>query len=173
MTVLGLDIWGSWVGIAGLVITGIGAFISYKAFRRAGTARDAATAAEIASKETRAAIIRSLTTVDLERAIGLVQRLKEAHRARRWDICLGYYDSLQVMLTDVLTWYPAPTAEIRNDIEKAIQLIQTMETQVDTAREQATDPVEFGAFNWMLNDIQGLLRDLSISIKSLDQEEEN
>ena len=60
-----LDNVGSFIGGAGLFITIIGAVISYLAFHRAGKARDAAAAAEVASKETRAAITRTLTTVDL------------------------------------------------------------------------------------------------------------
>lgn len=165
-----LNSWGGLIGLIGAVLSLSGLAASVWAVYRAGKARDAA---EAARQETRSALTRALATVDLERAIALVQRLKEAHRTRRWDTCLGYYDLLQVILTDILTWYPAPTAEIHNDFEKAIQLIQTMETQVDAAQEQATDPAEFGAFNWMLNDILGFLRDLSISIKSLDQAEEN
>lgn len=165
-----LNSWGGLIGLVGAVLSLFGLAASIWAVYRAGKAREAA---EAARRETRVALTRALATVELERAIGLVQRLKEAHRTRRWDTCLGYYDLLQVMLTDILTWYPDTTPEIRNDIEKAIQLIQTMETQVDAAQEQATDPAEFGAFNWMLNDILGLLRDLSISIKSLDQEEKN
>ena len=84
-----LDNWGSFIGVAGLVITILGVIISYLAFRRAGKARDAAAAAEIASKETRAAMTRYLTAVDLQRAIALLQRLKEMHRANRWETCLG------------------------------------------------------------------------------------
>ena len=161
-----LDNWGRFIGIAGLIITGIGVIISYLAFHRAGKARDAAAAAEIASKETRAAITRTLTTVDLERAIALAQRLKELHRANRWDTALECYHLLQVMLADIATWHPAPTDEMRGAISEAIQLIQEIERQVDTARGQGTKPPEFNEFNFQLNEIQGLLREVALSIHS-------
>lgn len=122
-----LDNWGSFIGVAGLVITILGVIISYLAFRRAGKARDAAAAAEVASKETRAAMPRSLTTVDLERAIALAQRLKELHRLGRWDTALECYHLLQAMLGDIATWHPAPTDELRDAFSNAIQLIQEME----------------------------------------------
>ena len=170
MVAYGLDNWGSLVGAAGLVITIIGAVISYLAFRRAGKARDAAAAAEVASRETRATITRTLTTIDLGRAATVVQRLKELHRLGWWDTCLEYYNLLQGMLADISTWHPAPTGEMRDAIEKAILLIREMERQVDTIRAQGTAPSGFPEFNWQLNDIQGLLRDISISIHSLEEE---
>ena len=161
-----LDNWGNFIGIAGLIITGIGVIISYLAFHRAGKARDAAAAAEIASKETRAALTRTLTTVDLERTIALAQRLKELHRANRWDTALECYHLLQVMLADIATWHPAPTDEMRGAVSESIQLIQEMERQVDTARGKGTTPPEFNEFNFQLNEIQGLLREVALSIHS-------
>ena len=161
-----LDNWGSFIGIAGLIITGLGVIISYLAFHRAGKARDAAAAAEVASRETRVAITRTLTTVDLERAIALAQRLKELHRANRWDTALECYHLLQVMLADIATWHPAPTDEMRGAVSESIQLIQEMERQVDTARGKGTKPPEFNEFNFQLNEIQGLLREVALSIHS-------
>lgn len=161
-----LDNWGSFIGIAGLIITGIGVIISYLAFHRAGKARDAAAAAEVASKETRAAITRTLTTVDLERAIALVQRLKELHRANRWDTALECYHLLQVMLADIATWHPAPTDEMRGAVSKAIHLLREMERQVDTAQGQGGDPTEAPELNWKLNDIQELLQEVALLIHS-------
>ena len=161
-----LDNWGSFIGAAGLVITILGVIISYLAFRRAGKAREAAAAAEVASKETRAAMTRSLTTVDLERAIALAQRLKELHRLGRWDTALECYHLLQAMLADIATWHPAPTGEMRGAFSNAIRLIQEMERQVDTAQSHGTEPTEAPEFNWQLNDIQGLLRGVALSIHS-------
>ena len=161
-----LDNWGSFIGVAGLVITILGVIISYLAFRRAGKAREAAAAAEVASKETRAAMTRSLTTVDLERAIALAQRLKELHCLGRWDTALECYHLLQVMLGDIATWHPAPTDEMRDAVNDAIRLIREMERQVDTDRGQGADPPEFDEFNFQLNEIQGLLRGVALSIHS-------
>ena len=87
-----LDNWGSFVGLVSLIVTVIGLFM---VFRRAGEARKSATAAEAASLETRAALTRTLAIVDLERAIGLIQRLKSFHTAGRWEASSQHYQSLR------------------------------------------------------------------------------
>ena len=77
------DNWGSVIGTLGLVATVIGLVI---VFRRAGEARKSAAAAENASQETQQSIVRVLTVVDLERAIAMLQRLKQLHRDRKWKL---------------------------------------------------------------------------------------
>ena len=159
-----LDNWGRFIGIAGLIITGLGVIISYLAFHRAGKARDAAAAAEIASKETRSAITRTLTTVDLERAIALAQRLKELHRANRWDTSLEHYQPLRVMLSEIRSRHPALTPELRRTLETAIIDVTGMENAVIAALRESAAITAAAEFYRTLNRIQSELEAISSSI---------
>ena len=70
-----LQNWGSFIGLIGVGVS-IGVLIaSLVAVYRAGKARDAAAAAEIASNDTQVEITKVLAIVDLERAIGLIERV--------------------------------------------------------------------------------------------------
>lgn len=164
--VYGLDNWGNWVGVAGLVITIIGAVISYFAFRRAGKAREAAEAAEAASDETRSAITRSLTTVDLERAVALVQRLKELHRSNRWEISLEHYQPIRVMLAEIRSRHPHLTPELRQILDDAILNVTEIENVVTTAVTENKGLDRLRGFDSILNALQSQLEILSSSIRS-------
>ena len=166
MTVYGLDIWGSWVGVVGLVVTIIGVVISYLAFQRAGKAREAATAAEVASDETRAAIVRSLTMVDLERAIALVQRLKELHRSNQWATCLEHYQPLRVMLAEIRSRRSCLTPKLRQILDDAILNVVEMENAVTTAVTENEGLGQLRGFDRILNDIQAQLEGISSSIRA-------
>ena len=85
-----LENWGSFVGVLGLAITIVGAIFSIAAFKRAGKAKEAAEAAEIASQETQEGITKVLTIVDMERAIGLITRLKTFHRSNNWGAAIEH-----------------------------------------------------------------------------------
>lgn len=164
--VYGLDNWGNLVGVAGLVITIIGAVISYFAFRRAGKAREAAEAAEAASGETRAAIIRSLTTVDLERAVALVQRLKDLHRSNRWETSLEHYQPLRVMLAEIRSRHRDLAPELRQILDDAILNVTEIENVVTTAVTENKGLDRLRGFDSILNAIQSQLEILSGSIRS-------
>ena len=94
------DNWGSFVSVVSLIITVIMVGI---AIWRTGQAQKSAKAAEAASSETKAALTRTLAIVDLERAIGLIQRLKSFHTAGRWEASSQHYQLLRVMLGDIDT----------------------------------------------------------------------
>ena len=85
--------WGSFVGILGLLAS-IGGFVV------AFLARRAAKSAEQAVSEAHRAITRTLSMVDVERAVALIGRLKDVHRQRNWDYALGLYPELRRMLAD-------------------------------------------------------------------------
>ena len=159
-----LDNVGSVASVLGLVVTAAGGIISYMAFRRAGKARDAAAAAEIASKETRAAMTRSLTTVDLERAIALAQRLKELHRLGRWETCLEHYQPLRVLLSEIRSRHPALTPELRRTLEMAIIDVTEMGNALVAALRESVAITAAAEFDRTLNRIQSELERLSSSI---------
>ncbi len=159
-----LDNWGSFIGAAGLVITILGVIISYLAFRRAGKAREAAAAAEVASKETRAAMTRYLTAVDLQRAIALLQRLKEMHRANRWETCLEHYQPLRVLLSEIRSRHPTLTPELQRTLETAILDVTEMENTLVAALRESVAITAAAEFDRTLNRIQSELERLSSSI---------
>ena len=161
-----LDNVGSVASVLGLVVTAVGGIISYLAFRRAGKARDAAAAAEVASKETRAVMTRSLTTVDLERAIALVQRLKELHRANQWATSLEHYQPLRVMLSEIRSRHPALTPELCQILDDAILNVIEIENAVTMAVTENVGLGQLRGFDRILNDIQAQLEGISSSIQS-------
>ena len=158
-----LDNWGSVVGIVGVIVGLIGVGFSVAAFYRAGKARDAA---EAASKQTGTAIALVLTTVDLERAIALVQRLKGLSWDGRWEISLEHYQPLRVMLSNIRSRHPAPTPELQRQLEQSILQITYVENTVYQAVIVDSEPPERLMFNMMLNDIQVHLEEIASSIYS-------
>ena len=127
------DNWGSVVSAVGLVATILGLWI---VFRRAGEARRSAEASRIAAQETQAAISSVLTIVDLERAIAMVQRLKQLHRERKWEVSLELYQPLRVMLTNIHSRGTIETQEIRDKIPK----ISTIEESITGALSRGVEP---------------------------------
>lgn len=155
-----LDNWGSFVGLLSLIVTIIGFGV---AIHRATQARKSAAAAEAASQETRDAITRVLTVVDLERAIALVQRLKVLHRDNKWDASLGHYQELRAMLSDIDARHPAPTPELHTTLREAIVQVRVIEDSVDGALRENTEPSGARNFNQVLNAIQVHLEQIASS----------
>lgn len=156
-----LDNWGSFVGVLGVIIS-IGGFAI--AIWQASQARTSAQAAEVASKQTREAIVRAMTVIDLERSIALIQRLKELHRDRRWEATIEHYQTLRVMLGDIRDRYPEFTTRLFMESRNPLAEISNIEDSVDRAIAESTEPSGSGNFNTVLNDIQLELEDIARSI---------
>lgn len=129
-------------------------------------ARRAEAAAEEARLETRAAMARALTTVDLERVIALVQRMKFLHQEGRWSVSLALYQMLRVMLIDIEVRHPAKTPELQQQLQEAILQITEMDNSVNVAVGEEIVPLGFQEFVRVLNDIQVNLERMSISVQS-------
>lgn len=142
-----LDNWGSFVSLVGLVATVIGLIV---VFRRAGEARTSAADARTAAQETQQAITDVLKIVDLERAIAVVQRLKQLNRDRKWEVSLELYQPLRVMLTNINARSTIETLDIR----EAIPQIRVMENTITYALAEGDEPAETNRFFGVLNDIQ-------------------
>ena len=156
-----LDNWGSFVGVLGVIIS-IGGFAI--AIRQASRARTSAQAAEIASKQTREAIVRAMTVIDLERSIALIQRVKELHRDRRWDATIEHYQTLRVMLGDIRDRYPALTSALFTESRNPLAEISSIEDSVDRAIAEHAEPSGASNFNGVLNGIQLELENIARSI---------
>ena len=86
--------WGSFVGISGLLASIGGLVYAY-------LARRAARSAEQASVETRRAVTRTLSLVDVLRAIARINQLKDVHYRGNWDYALGLYGELRRTLIEI------------------------------------------------------------------------
>ena len=156
-----LDNWGSIASGLGVAVSLLGLWAAVVAVKRAGKARESADAAQKATVETRAAMTRVLSVVDLQRAIALTERLKDLHRDGKWEASLQHYQALRVMLADIDSRLPTLSAEQRLNIRSAIPLIVVIENNVDEAVRGATQPSESSGFNEVLNDIQVSLENLA------------
>jgi hypothetical protein len=152
--------WGDIVGAVGFVVTVAGFVI---AIYQATKARKAADAAEEASRETRQAITRLLAVADLQRAIALIERLKDLHRQKNWEVSLQHYQSLRAILADVVTRYPEPSPEQRAKLQEAIPQIRLIEDNVDEAHRNGAEPFDQDNFNRVLNSIQENLQEMASS----------
>ena len=151
-----LDNWGSFVSLLGLVATVIGLIV---VFRRAGEARKSAADARIAALETQRSITNMLMIVDLQRAIAMVQRLKQLHIDRKWEVSLELYQPLRVMLTNINTRSTIAKPEFR----EAIEQIRIMENTIKNALTQEGELIETNYSFGTLNDIQVSLEALASS----------
>lgn len=88
----------NWGSLAGLVVSAIGLTWAIWTARQA---RTAARAAESASIRTRAALGRTLSLADIERAIALIRDLQEALRRQQWDVAVALCPGLSAMLHDI------------------------------------------------------------------------
>lgn len=150
------DNWGSVVGTLGLVATVIGLFL---VFRRAGEARKSAAAAENASQQTRQSIVSVLTVVDLERAIAMVQRLKQLHRDRKWEVSVELYQPLRVVLTNI----NARSTIDRMELQVSIPQLRLIEDNVTRAMAEGVEPTGIRNLQRVLNLIQTNLENLASS----------
>ena len=167
-------LYDNWVGVAGLIVTGIGlGFAIWQvivARKAAEAAEDAASAAHKASIETRDTIHSVLVISDLERVIGYVQQIKGFHREEKWDICLNMYQLLRASLADIRARLPDPAAKHRIALREAIDQMRAIENNVDTAVRIGANPVAFEKFNSVLNEIQAKLEEIVSSAQVQESE---
>ena len=157
-----LNSWGGLIGLIGAVLSLFGLAASIWAVYRAGKARDAA---EAARRETRVALTRALATVDLERAIALVQRLKELHQETRWEVSAVLYQTLRVMLIDIAARCPADAPQWQLQLQAATLQVTEIDNAVSAAIGEGNEPPGRQNFNEVLNDIQVNLERMSSFIQ--------
>ena len=123
----------NWSNFASLLSVAISLLAAYSAWQARNAAREA-------RRETRRAIRRDLTTIDLQRAIALAERLKELHRFNRWETCLEHYQPLRVTLVEVHARHPALTAELKETLDDAILNIIVTENEASIALSSENRP---------------------------------
>ena len=155
--------WGSIASLAGLVVSVVGLAWAIWVARQA---RTAARAAQDASIDTRAAIGRTLGIVDLQRAIALIQRLKEVHRNGRWEIALEHYQTLRTMLGEIKANLSNRSSDSIEGIQGDVKRLTEIENKVSRAvraGSQLNERDQVGA-NEFLNSLQVKLEGLANSI---------
>lgn len=150
--------WGDAATIIGVVISlgGLG-----WAIWEAHGAKAASVAAELAAREAREQIARYLQVMDLQRAIGLIERIKTLHDNRRWEASTEHYQALREMLSDIISRSPDSQTRVRERLNTARANVREMEDVIRSrVGQDISDPYR-ARFNRSLNDIQSDLEELA------------
>jgi hypothetical protein len=139
--------WGNAASVGGLVGVAL-------AFWQLVRTRKAAEAAKDAAEETGLAIRRVLTISDIERAIALLERLKEYHRANKWEVAAALYGQVASLLADI----PVKSPETLESIQYAVSQLGIMEVYVDQGLRKNQPPQDAETFVIRLLEIQQNLR---------------
>ncbi len=153
--------WGDAATIVGIIVS-LGGFIW--AIREARGARSASEAAEIAASQTRDQIARHLQTVDLQRAIGLIERIKTLHNNDRWEGSTELYQALREMLSDVIIRCPESQAGVREKLAAARTSVGEMENLVRRRASRDISERQRSGLNKRLNEIQSDLEELASNV---------
>ena len=148
------DHWGSLVSVVGLLVSSIGL----------AWAINVSYGARKASLDTSTRIVSHLRTIDLQRAIGLIQRIKLLHDIDRWHAALEQYQTLRAMMADIIARCPPEEEERLSSLSTARALLMTMETSVPRFANQRISERERSRFQAQLNGIQIDLEALASSI---------
>ena len=149
---------GSWASISGAVISTVGLIAT---IILAWGARSASRAAQRAATATNNRIENHLQSVDLARAISLIQRIKLLHDTGRWEAALEQYQSLRTMLSDIIARSPEDQTAIRENLATARAIVTTMENSVRASIRQADEVLAWSLLDARLNDIQSTLEELA------------
>ena len=150
--------WGDVATLFGIILS-LGAV--FWAAKEARGARSASRAAETAASETRDQIHRHLQTVDLHRAIDLIERIKTLHDNNRWEAAREHYQELRAMLSDVIARCPDDQTEVREKLSTARTIIRDTENFVRERSGKTIEDRDRSQLNQSLNDIQSDLEELA------------
>ena len=153
--------WGGLASAVGLVVSTGG--LAYAIVVARG-ARSASRAAQTAANETRTQIARHLQTVDLERAIGTIQRIKLLHDIRRWEAAMEQYPALRTMLSGISARCSGEKENARSILEQGIKRVENMENFVRKCINSGIGDSELADLedlNPVLNEIERTLVALS------------
>lgn len=156
------------VGAGGLAASIVGLVFAYLARRAAKSAEFAATSAEDAAQsarmEARRALTRDLSSVDIERAIALINRLKGLHRQENWGAALVLYQDLRRTLGEIRAGLPTSLDQFGEKINEAVPQVTIMEDQVSRALYESTPLENAPELSEILNAIQQDLETLQTKV---------
>ena len=145
---------GTVVALGGLV------WVVWEAIR----ARKASEAAKTAATEARDQIAFHLQAVDLQRAIGLIERVKTLHDNSRWEASTEHYQSLRQMLSDVIIRCPEDQATVRGNLATARTIVRDIEDFVRSRAIRGMPEQDRIRLNESLNGIQSDLEELASDV---------
>ena len=148
------DHWGDLASVISLLVSSVGLAWAIKV----------AYGARQASLDTSARIVGHLQTVDLERALGLIRRIKLLHTIERWHAAIEQYQTLRAMMADIIARWPAEEEQQLAKLSTARTLIIQMESSVERNADLGPTERERSRFLQQLNQIQGDLEELAGSI---------
>ena len=134
------------------------------AIKEARGARSASEAAEDAARETRDQIAHYSQTVDLERAIGLIERIKTLHDNDRWEASREHYQTLRAMLSDVIARCPEDQSAVREKLATVRTIVVGMENFVRRRVSRDIPERDRSRLNEGLNAIQSDLEELASNV---------
>ena len=146
--------WGSLASIAGLIAT----------ICIAWSARSASRSADKVAKATRDDIRRYLQTIDVERAIGLIQRIKVLHNSGQWEAALDQYQLLRKLLSDIIARCSQSQADFEERLADGRTIVTQMEVLVGEQIAQDSDDGDPVMLNRHLTFIQSDLEELASAI---------
>ena len=157
-----------WSTTWGDVATVVGIFVSLVglgwAIREARGARSASESAEEAAGEAKDQIAHHLQAVELQRAIGLIDRIKTLHDNGRWEASTEHYQSLRAMLSDVITRCPEDQVEVREKLATARIIVRDIENFVRGRDDSSILERDRFRLNRRMNEIQTNLEELASDI---------
>ncbi len=145
--------WGNFVGVLGVIVSAAGLWYAI-------LARRAARSAEQAANEARRALSRNLSSVDIERAVALIDRIKALHRRGNWEWVLELYPELRRTLTEIHASMPEDLDEIRSTVFESISWVVGIENKVSRALYANTEPDDAAGLDDTLTRIQQNLETL-------------
>ena len=153
--------WGDVATALGIIVSLIG--LAW-AIKEAHGARSASEAAEAAASETRDQIAHHLQAVDLERAIGLIERIKTLHDNDRWEASTEHYQTLRAMLSYVIARSSEDQSDVREKLANARIIVREMENLVRSRDSSEVAEHDRSQLNESLNAIQSDLEELASSV---------
>ena len=154
--------WGSIVGLLGFLASVGGLVYAF-------LARRAAKSAEQAAREARQAVARTLSSIDVEQTVALIERLKEVHHQRNWAYALGLYAEVERTLIQIGEGIPESLTEFRIPINEAVTEITIMENLVRRSRHGNREPEDIPALDEALTRIRQLLERLQSRMRYSDE----
>ena len=157
--VTGIEWLGIGLGTGGLIASIAGVVFAF-------SARRAAKSAEQAAKDAHGAVTRSLSLVDVERAVALINRLKEIHRRGNWEYALGLYQELRRTLSEIVASIPGDWSNSRGEIRDAIPQLTALENLVSRSlyESESGGPEDIPKLDETLSHIQQSLESLQSQI---------
>ena len=156
------EFWsGNWSDLGAAIGIAVSAIGLGWAIAEARGARSASEAAQEAAAETSDQLAQQLQAVDLQRAIGMIGRIKTLHDNDRWEGSTELYQTLRGMISDVIVRCPVNQPDIREKLTTARTMVRDMENFVRPRVSQSISERERSRLNRSLNDIQSDLEELA------------